>query len=114
MIGKFVGALLGWLLVAQVALAQACLPPVAPFVPADPEDIRGYADLLRRDMETYFSDVERYFRCQDAQRSEVFDEVRLASEAYGRVRLFDQIGPSSDDPVSDNMSGTEGRMIGGI
>ncbi|MDE2634104.1 MAG: hypothetical protein OSA82_13430 [Paracoccaceae bacterium] len=85
MIGKFVGALLGWLLVAQVALAQTCLPPVPPFVPADPEDIRVYADLLRRDMEAYFGDAERYFRCQDIQRSEVFDEVKQASEAYSWV-----------------------------
>ncbi len=36
-------------------------------------------------METYFGDAERYFRCQDAQRSEVFDEVKQASETYLRV-----------------------------
>ena len=54
-------------------------------MPADPEDIRVYADLLRRDMEAYFGDVERHFRCQDVQRSEVFEEVKQASETYSRV-----------------------------
>lgn len=85
MIGKIVGVILGWFLVAQAVLAQTCLPPVPPFVPADPEDIRVYADLLRRDMEAYFGDAERYFRCQDIQRSEVFDEVKQASEAYENI-----------------------------
>jgi len=91
MIGEIVGVLLGWFLVVQAVLAQTCLLPAPPFVPADPEGIRVYADLLRRDMETYFGDAERYFRCQDVQRSEVFEEVRLASEAYGRV--FETVDP---------------------
>ena len=91
MIGKIVGVILGWFLVAQAVLAQTCLPPAPPFVPADLESIRIYADLLRRDMETYFGDAESYFRCQDVQRSEVFEEVRLASEAYGRG--FETVDP---------------------
>ena len=85
MIGKFAGVLLAWLFVAQVALTQTCLPPVPPFVPVEPQNIRVYADLLSRDMEAYFGDVERYFRCQDAQRAEVFEEARLAGESYERV-----------------------------
>ena len=85
MIGELAGVLLGRMLVAQAALAQTCLPPAPPFVPADPEDIRVYADLLRRDMEAYFGNAERYFRCQDIQRSEVFDEVKQASVAYENI-----------------------------
>jgi len=29
--------------------AQGCMAPAAPFMPADPADIRAYADLLRQD-----------------------------------------------------------------
>lgn len=85
MTGKFVGGALALLLTVQVTQAEACLRPISPFVPTDPEDVREYSDLLRRDIEAYFADVERYFRCQDAQRAEVFAEVRRASEAFGRV-----------------------------
>ena len=85
MIGKFVGTLLVWLWAAQVVQAQTCLRPTLPFIPANPEDIRAYADLLRWDMDEYFADVERYFRCQDTQRGDVFDEARQASKAYGRM-----------------------------
>ena len=45
----------------------------------------GYADLLRRDAEAYFIDVERYFRCLDPQRREVFEQAHVASEDYARV-----------------------------
>lgn len=85
MTGKFVGGALALLLTVQVTQAQACLQPIPPFVPINPADIREYSDLLRRDMEAYFTDVERYFRCQDAQRAQVFNEARLASEAYALV-----------------------------
>ena len=85
MSGKFVGGVLALLLTVQVTQAQACLQPIPPFVPINPADIREYSDLLRRDMEAYLANVERYFRCQDAQRAQVFIEARLASEAYALV-----------------------------
>lgn len=85
MAGKFAGGALVVLFTLQMTQAQACLQPIPPFVPTDSADIREYSDLLRRDMEAYFAGVERYFRCQDAQRAEVFEEARLASETYARV-----------------------------
>ena len=54
-------------------------------MPTDADDVWAYADLLRRDAETYFDDVEQYFRCQDEERREVFEQVRAVSEDYARV-----------------------------
>ena len=72
----------------SAAIAGSCLPPAPPWMPTNADDVRAYADLLRRDPETYFTDVERYFRCQDQQRREVFDQARMASEDYARVLEF--------------------------
>ncbi len=83
--GKVVGCVVVCLLAAQVAQAQACLRPIPPYVPERAVDIRACSDLLRRDMQTYFSDVQRYFRCFDAERSEVFEEARRVTEEYGQV-----------------------------
>lgn len=69
----------------QTALAQSCLPPIPPFVPEDAEAIRIYADLVRKDVENYFGDAERYFRSQDQLQREVFEQVRQVGEEYGRV-----------------------------
>lgn len=52
----------------SAAIAGTCLPPA----PTNTEDVRAYANLLKRDAETYFTDVERYFRCLDQQRREVY------------------------------------------
>ncbi|WP_254441794.1 MULTISPECIES: hypothetical protein [unclassified Ruegeria] len=68
----------------SAAIAGSCLPPAPPWMPTNADDVRAYADLLRRDAETYFADVERYFRCLDQQRREVFDQARAASEDYAR------------------------------
>ncbi len=75
-------AVLSW---GSASIAGNCLPPIAPFMPADAEDVRAYADLLKRDAETYFDDVEQYFRCQDEERLEVFEQARAVSEDYARV-----------------------------
>ncbi len=69
----------------SAAIAGSCLPPVQPWMPTNADDVRAYADLLRRDAETYFTNVERYFRCLDQQRREVFDQARAASEDYACV-----------------------------
>lgn len=83
--GKLVGCVLMCLLVGHAASAQSCLRPIPPFVPELTEDIRAYSDLLRRDMEKYFADVQLYFRCIDGERNEVFEEGRRVTEEYGRV-----------------------------
>ncbi len=67
------------------AIAGTCLPPTPPLMPTNADDVWAYADLLRRDAETYFTNVERYFRCLDQQRREVFEQARAASEDYARV-----------------------------
>lgn len=93
MCGKVVGCVLACLLVAQAAVAQNCLRPIPPYVPERVDDIRAYSDLLRRDIETYFADVQRYFRCIDTERGEVFAEAGRVTEEYQRV--FEAF-PSSD------------------
>lgn len=67
------------------AQAQACAAPLPPFVPVDPADIRIYAELVKADVEKYFDDVERYFRCQDQKRRKVFEQARQVGDEYGRV-----------------------------
>lgn len=69
----------------SAAIAGSCLPPAPPWMPTDADDVRAYADLLRRDAEAYFADVENYFRCQDQERREVFVQAREFSEAYARL-----------------------------
>ena len=65
--------------------AQGCVAPSAPFMPADPADIRAYADLLRQDFEAYFTDAQAYFRCLEQERRAVFDEVQQVTQAYGHM-----------------------------
>jgi hypothetical protein len=91
--GKIVGYVLACLLVAQAAVAQSCLRPIPPYVPERVDDIRSYSDLLRRDMEAYFADLQRYFRCIDTERSEVFIEAGWVTEEYGR--MLDIVSDSS-------------------
>ena len=75
-------AVLSW---GSASAAGTCLPPIAPLMPTDADDVRAYVDLLRRDAETYFDDVEQYFRCQEQERREVFEQAREVSEDYARV-----------------------------
>ena len=67
-----------------------CDPPERPFLPQSQEDMRAYADLIRGDFESYFADVQEYFRCLDAERARAFLEAREVSEDYGRfVRIVE-------------------------
>ena len=65
--------------------AQGCMAPAAPFMPADPADIRAYAVLLRQDFEVYFTDAQAYFRCLEQERRAVFDEVQQVTQAYAQM-----------------------------
>ena len=69
----------------SAVIAGGCLPPIPPFLPTNTDDVRAYADLLRRDAEAYFVDVERYLRCLDQERREIFEQAREVSEDYARV-----------------------------
>ncbi len=62
--------------------AQACLAPPRPFVPADPSVESGYAEIIRAEFEDYFTNVQKYFRCLDAERARLFDEARDVSGEY--------------------------------
>lgn len=75
-------AVLSW---GSASAAGICFPPIAPLMPTDADDVRAYADLLRHDAETYFDDVQQYFRCQDQERREVFEQARDVGENYARV-----------------------------
>ena len=66
------------------ALAETCLAPSRPFVPNDPQAAHEYADLIRKDFETYIRDIQSYFRCLDDERARAFQEAREVSEEYGR------------------------------
>ena len=72
----------------SAAIAGSCLPPAPPWMPTDADDVQAYADLLKRDAEAYFADVENYFRCLDQQRREVFLQAQEATEEYARALEF--------------------------
>lgn len=63
--------------------AHACTPPERPFLPTSREDMRTFADLIRRDFEAYITEVQGYFRCLDEERARAFVEAREVSEEYG-------------------------------
>ncbi|UWQ77454.1 hypothetical protein K3724_23055 (plasmid) [Leisingera sp. M658] len=64
--------------------AEACFAPDRPFVPADPDAIREYSNLIQGDFETYISDVQDYFRCLEAERARAFQEAQEVSQEYGQ------------------------------
>ena len=73
------------------AQAETCLAPARPFVPNDPAAAREYSDLIRKDFETYISDVQDYFRCMDGERQRAFVEAQEVSQEYGRfIQLVEQ------------------------
>lgn len=72
------------ILVPDVGFAASCLAPMRPYVPADSQAARDYADILRRDFETYIQEIQAYFRCLELERARAFEEAREVSEDYGR------------------------------
>lgn len=48
-------------LFAVAGPAHACAPPERSFLPESREDLRTYADLIRRDFEAYIADVQDCF-----------------------------------------------------
>lgn len=75
----------------SAAQAETCLAPARPFVPNEPDAVREYADLIRKDFEDYISDVQDYFRCMEGERSRAFTEAREVSQEYGRfIQLVQQ------------------------
>lgn len=69
---------------AGSTLAETCLAPLRPFVPSDPQTAQEYADLIKRDFESFIQDIQSYFRCLDNERARAFQEAREVSEEYGR------------------------------
>lgn len=70
--------------VPSTSQAGACFTPVRPFVPSDSQAARNYADIVRRDFEVYFAEIQRYFRCLEQERARAFEEAREISQDYGR------------------------------
>ena len=66
------------------ASAEFCDPPQRPYVPEDAGAAEDYADVIRRDFELYFRDIQSYLRCLDAERARAFQEGREVSAAYRR------------------------------
>ncbi len=75
---------ISFIFLAFAAQAETCLAPQRPFVPSDPAAAKEYEDLIRRDFETYISDVQDYFRCMEAERGRAFTEAQEVSQEYGR------------------------------
>ena len=73
-----------FVLIATMAHAETCYAPERPFVPADPDAAREYAELIRQDFETYISDVQAYFRCLEVERGRAFTEAQEVSQEYGK------------------------------
>ncbi|MGR3439080.1 hypothetical protein [Salipiger abyssi] len=69
---------------AGYASAESCIAPSRPFVPSDPQAVRDYADIIRKDFELYIRDIQGYFRCLEEERVRAFEEAREVSEEYGR------------------------------
>lgn len=65
--------------------AEFCFPPAVPSVPTSSEHVHLYSDLLKRDFEDYFANVEDYIRCLDWERNRAFEEARNAAQTYGRL-----------------------------
>lgn len=79
-----------------------CIAPVPPFVPSDPRDVQTYADLLRRDFETYIADFEAYMRCLDTERARAFQEGQAVVREYGRFQeVMERPGPAEPARPSD-------------
>lgn len=98
------GALLAAVTGGSPALGQevGCIPPVPPFVPSDPRDVRAYADLLRQDFETYIAEFEAYMRCLDIEWARAFQEGQAVVREYGLFQeLIDRLGPPGEDPPLD-------------
>ena len=74
------------LVLADGAVAESCLAPQRPFVPSDPQAVREYADIIRRDFDLYIRDIQSYFRCLEEERTRAFEEAREVSEEYGRFQ----------------------------
>jgi len=65
--------------------AQGCMAPAVPFMPADRADIRTYADILRADFESYFTQAQAHFRCLEQERSRAFVEAQDVTAAYAQM-----------------------------
>lgn len=74
------------LIAAGSADAVSCIAPMRPFVPGDAEEARDYADIIRKDFELYFRDIQGYFRCLEVERARAFEEAREVTEEYGRFQ----------------------------
>ena len=71
--------------------AATCSAPVRPYLPNDSQAARDYADIIRRDFETYITDIQSYLRCLEAERARAFQEAREVSQEYGRfIELIEQ------------------------
>jgi len=69
---------------ASMVQAETCYAPERPFVPADPEAAKEYADIIMQDFEIYISDVQAYFRCLEVERGRAFTEAQEVSQEYGK------------------------------
>ena len=93
-------ALLAGLMTGVPCVAQpiGCLPPIRPFLPSDPRDVRAYADLLRQDYEAYIADFGAYLQCLDAERARVFKEGQEVTQEYGRLQALTGRSRSPENP----------------
>lgn len=77
------GLTISCVFIASMVHAGTCYAPDRPFVPADPDTAKEYADLIKRDFKTYINDVQAYFRCLEIERGRAFTEAQEVSQEYG-------------------------------
>lgn len=82
---KFLGYVMMRILAGQASGGYSCVRPLPPYLRECIDDIRTYSSLLHRDKETRFSEVQRYFRCIDTERPEMFREARQAAEDHSEL-----------------------------
>ena len=88
---RLVATIMSFIFLGVTAQAETCLAPARPFVPSDPAATREFSDLIRKDFETYISDVQDYFRCMDGERQRAFAEAQEVSQEYGRfIQIIEQ------------------------
>ena len=78
--------LLSW---GSASAAGSCLPPVQPWMPTNADDVQEYADLLRRDAETYFADVAILpTTARSIKNKRYQEEIRLFFIVFFRARFL--------------------------
>lgn len=77
-----------------VQSAGGCLSPERPYAPADAQAVREFADIIRRDFDLYFRDLQSFIRCLEEERVWAIEEAHEVTNEYRRI--WELLPQSSD------------------